>query len=111
MARPMKDRKVCKEPAIRAFGPDERKVQSDETYISMSIEEYEVIRLMDYDKHDQISCAEFMGVARSTVQRIYVSAREKIATSMVEGKRLVIDGGHYVVCDKQDKEGNCCNCD
>ncbi|MDA3845540.1 MAG: DUF134 domain-containing protein [Vallitaleaceae bacterium] len=110
MARPMKDRKVCKEPRTKVFGPSKYEVEDEGLCIYMSIEEYEVIRLMDYCKHNQISCAEFMGVARSTVQRIYESARQKIASSLVEGKKLVITGGHYTVCEQQEHDGSCNNC-
>lgn len=111
MPRPMKNRKVCKEPTASVYGPICNAPINEEHAIHMSIEEFEVIRLMDYEKHNQASCAEFMGVARSTVQRIYEIARDKMATSLVEGKQLVIKGGHYTICENQDDERSCCQCE
>ena len=36
-----------------------------------------------------------MGVARTTVQRIYAQARRKLAVFLVEGRPLQIGGGSY----------------
>lgn len=110
MPRPMKNRKVCKEPMSSVFKPSKQVGSDQSDAVVMTIEEFEVVRLMDYEKHNQTSCAEFMGVARSTVQRIYEIAREKIATSLVEGRELVIKGGHYRICENQDEDRSCCQC-
>ena len=40
-----------------------------------------------------------MGVSRTTVTEIYEAARYKLADSLVHGKRLLISGGHYCLCD------------
>lgn len=98
MSRPIKPRRVCSLPQIDKYGPVNF-INDNIQIVIMSVEEIEVIRLMDLVKLDQEKCAEVMGVARSTVQRIYNDARSKIADSIVNGKILKIQGGNYKVCD------------
>lgn len=92
MARPQKCRKVCYEPEYALFLPDG--FPSSEIII-LSIDEYEVIRLLDVEGFDQNQCAKQMGVARTTITQIYEVARKKIADAMVNGKTLKIQGGNY----------------
>jgi len=97
MVRPRKCRRVCGLPGINSFGPldaEERGILP----VSMTVEEYESIRLIDLDSKTQQECAEVMGVARTTVQSIYDSARKKIADALVNGKQLRIEGGNYELC-------------
>lgn len=63
----------------------------------MNLDEYECIRLIDYEGLEQEQCAKQMGVARTTVQTIYKNAREKLADFLVNGKRIRIDGGDVVM--------------
>lgn len=57
--------------------------------------------------HEQ--CAERMEISRTTVTEIYQGAREKIADCLVNGKRLVISGGNYRLCEGK-KRGCTCGC-
>ena len=88
MARPVKSRTICSEPKINIFGP---RNLSEEIYVDMSLEEFEAIRLIDYNNLTQEECASFMGVARTTVQKIYDDARGKIADALVNGRTLKIE--------------------
>ncbi len=63
--------------------------------VTLSVEELEAIRLKDLDGLDQEQCAEKMQVARTTFQRVLYSAHLKIATALVDGKALRIEGGHF----------------
>lgn len=109
MARPRKWRRVCTLPEVDKFGPLDMTKELSGSII-MTVEEYETIRLMDLIGLNQEQCADTMGVARSTVQRIYDDARKKIADSLVNGKMLKIEGGDYKLCsDFGDKE-NCDGC-
>jgi predicted DNA-binding protein (UPF0251 family) len=98
MPRPRKRRKVCRLPAINRFGPLEISFDHKD-YISMTVDEYETIRLIDLEGFTQEECAEQMKIARTTVQGIYIEARRKIADSLVNSKVLIIEGGEYQLCD------------
>jgi predicted DNA-binding protein (UPF0251 family) len=67
----------------------------------LTIEEYETVRLIDFVGLTQSGAAERMGVARTTVQAIYCSARRKVATLLVTGGALRIEGGDYAVADDE----------
>ena len=98
MPRPRKRRKVCRLPDINRFGPLET-TYDNMNYISMTVDEYETIRLIDLEGFTQEECAEQMKIARTTVQGIYIEARRKIADSLVNSKVLIIEGGEYQLCD------------
>lgn len=98
MPRPRKWRHVCGLPESNRFGPLDISAQQS---VTMSIDEYETIRLIDLEGLTQEECAQQMNVARTTVQGIYNEARKKVAESLVNGKVLRIEGGDYKLCDGQ----------
>jgi predicted DNA-binding protein (UPF0251 family) len=61
--------------------------------LSLHFDEYESIRLLDYENLTQEEASEKMNVSRPTLTRIYENARKTIARAFVEGKAIVIDGG------------------
>ena len=95
-------------PSCNAFGPCDCPCREEP--VSMSLEEYESIRLIDYENMDQAQCADVMGVARSTVQRLYTDARRKLADCIVTGRMLHIGGGDYALCDRRSNPENCEGC-
>ncbi len=92
MARPKRCRRICGYPDYWSFIPEG--TEACET-ILFKLDEYEVIRLIDYQKMTQEQCAAAMGVSRATVTSIYESARYKLADAMVNGKRIRLTGGAY----------------
>ncbi len=98
MARPRKRRKICCLPDSTHFGPLDSPVRGDDG-VTMTVDEYETIRLIDLDGCTQEECASHMNVSRTTVQGIYNDARKKLARSLVEGRSLRIKGGEYRLCD------------
>lgn len=72
----------------------------------MTVDEYEVLRLVDYEKQTHEQCAAQMKISRTTVTEIYENARFKVADCLVNGKALFISGGHYRVCGG-DREYGC----
>ena len=109
MARPRKWRKVCCMPASDRFGPLNRPL-SPENCVIMSVDEYETIRLIDLEGFTQEQCAEQMNIARTTVQRIYNDARQKLADSLVNSRVLRIEGGDYQLCEGLEEVCRCGGC-
>ena len=101
MPRTTKCRKICSFPDYYSFVPEEADIGKIET-VMMSLDEYETIRLLDHEGLNQEECALRMGVARTTVTAMYESARKKLISAVVEGKRLSIAGGNIEI----DRERN-----
>jgi len=75
--------------------------------VVLTLDEFETIRLVDYEKQTHGQCAAQMDISRTTVTEIYENARQKIADCLVNGKRLVIEGGDYRICN--GSASYCCN--
>ena len=109
MPRPIKWRKVCCLPETELFGPlNEDNKELEE--ITMSVEEYETIRLIDLKGLTQEECANQMEIARGTVQSIYKEARSKLAKAIVIGHRLRIEGGDYQLHSEEKPRPGCHRC-
>ena len=98
MPRPQKCRRVCQLPGWAGFAPVGEQPGPEEPVV-LTVDEFEVIRLLDLEGLTQEACAEQMEIARTTVTGICDSARRKLADALVNGKRLVIAGGNYRLCD------------
>lgn len=103
MARPPRCRRICAFPAYWNFLPEDG---GPSPPVVLSLDEYEMIRLADYENLTHQQCAARMDISRTTATEIYESARHKIADSIVNGRPLLIRGGHYRLCDRQN--GPCC---
>jgi len=106
MPRMPKCRKICAFPDYYRFVPEDADMNNIDS-IQMSLDEYEVIKLLDYEGLNQEESAQRMGVARTTVTAIYESARKKLAMAIVDGKRLAISGGNIEI----DRERSIFNVD
>ncbi|MCD8054192.1 MAG: DUF134 domain-containing protein [Lachnospiraceae bacterium] len=96
MSRPTKSRTICRFPQTLEFVP--AKEGSGKEPVILTIDEYETIRLIDREGLSQEQCSGRMQVARTTVQKIYDSARRKLADALVEGRPLKIEGGEIRLC-------------
>jgi len=90
--RPKKTRWIKCEPGERCFRPKGVSVKSLEG-ITLTIDEFEVIRLADYEELTQEQIAKQMKIHRSTVSRIIASAHKKIADAFLHNKVVKVEGG------------------
>jgi uncharacterized protein len=92
MPRPKNERIVHEPPLFAEFKPVGI-YGRDLDFVSLSIDEYEAFRLADDMGLSHEDAAAEMEISRSTFTRLIEDARKKIAQLIVEGKRLVIEGG------------------
>lgn len=102
MPRPRKCRRVCRLPKTNEFTP----VTGSSETVVITVDEYETLRLIDKEGLSREECAEYMQIARTTAQQIYNDARKKIATALVLGYNIRIEGGDFRLCDEEDNK--CC---
>jgi predicted DNA-binding protein (UPF0251 family) len=91
MARPKRIRKVINPPHFKGYRPIGLSVENNP--MILNYEEYEAIRLSDYELYGQHEAARVMEVSRPTYARIYESARRKVAQAFVQGRPIVFEGG------------------
>lgn len=90
MPRRNKERTCRRLDGKRNFKPSGIPARDLESVI-LNLDEFEAIRLCDYDGFNQIEAAESMGVSRGTVQRLLLSGRKKIVDVILNTKELVFD--------------------
>ncbi len=93
MARPTRNRRLCSPPKMIGYKPFGIANESRQ-HVDLTYDEYESIKLIDYDKSDQETAAMQMNISRPTFTRIYHSALNKIAKAFVEGIQIHIGGGN-----------------
>jgi predicted DNA-binding protein (UPF0251 family)/DNA-directed RNA polymerase subunit RPC12/RpoP len=94
MARPTKWRQIEHIPTVENFIPSKEDGEKYGVNI-LKLEELEAIRLKDLKGLEQEECAAKMQVSRQTFQRILLSARGKVADSLINGKAIRIEGGNF----------------
>lgn len=107
MPRRRRMRKVVAPPLFkgyRPFGNRNNKIES----VELNYEEYEAIKLADYDLMNHAEAAQLMGVSRATFARIYETARRKIAKAFVECRTIDTVYGNATL-DGNWFECNACN--
>lgn len=103
-------RKVVNPPIIKGFKPYGNVDETHENkQISLQFEEYEALRLCDYEMYNHQQAAKLMGISRPTFTRIYSSVRKKIAKAFAEGLQMSIEGGK-VYFDSDWYHCNSCKC-
>ena len=89
MARPTKPKRVSFEPDVVYFKP--RAVPlSILKEVNLNLAELEALRLCDLKNLEQKKAAKRMNISQSTLSRILISARKKVAEALIEGKAIKI---------------------
>jgi uncharacterized protein len=92
MPRPKCCRHICGVPDKNYFKP--RGIPSIKLEeVVLNLDEYEAIRLADYEQLYQEEAAARMNISRQTFGRIIEAAHKKIADVLMNGKALKIEGG------------------
>lgn len=87
MPRRKRMRKVVAPPGFRGYKPYGNR-QGGKAHVDLLYEEYEAIKLADYDLMTHLEASRLMGVSRATFARVYESARRKIAKALVETREI-----------------------
>ena len=89
--RKKKVRYIQKMPQIAQFSPRGKAGRPDE--VELGVDQFEAIRLVDFQSFDQSQGAKAMGISRPSFGRILRGARKLIADALVNGKTLRIRMG------------------
>ena len=90
--RPKKTRWIKCTSRERCFRP-QRKPLNKLKEVTLSLDEFEAIRLADLEELKQVDAARLMQISRTTFSRIVASARKKVADGLVNIKAIRIEGG------------------
>ncbi|MBN1952789.1 MAG: DUF134 domain-containing protein [Bacteroidales bacterium] len=82
MPRRRRLRKVVAPPNFKGYRPY-GSGRNAVDYVELFYEEYEAIKLADYNLMNHEEASSLMGISRATFARIYESARRKIAQALV----------------------------
>jgi uncharacterized protein len=120
VARPPCRRRIAGKPVACLFEPVGVRAGELEE-VTMTLDEFEAIRLADVEGLYHEQAAGRMKVSRPTFSRIVYSAYRKVANALVHGKALRIEGGAIYAegqcaarrpgCGHQwDGSAECCHC-
>lgn len=107
MPRPIKCRKIGYSPDFYFFKPAAIPGKLLQEVV-LSIDEFEAVRLADYEGLYQEEAAKLMNISRQTFGNIILSARYKISDVLVNGKILKIQGGSINML--KERHFNCYDC-
>ena len=99
MPRPFKCRKVRCQPGVAYFKPCGVPACRVEEVV-LAVDEFEAVRLADFEGMYQEDAAKKMDVSRQTFGNILTSAHKKISDSLVNAKALKIEGGTVKIMER-----------
>jgi len=100
--RPKKIRWVKCEPGERCFRPQCKPLNKLKG-VYLTLDEFEAVRLADFEGLKQESAAGKMRISRPTFSRIISQAHRKIGDALVNIKAIKIEGGCCRIEEKSKK--------
>jgi predicted DNA-binding protein (UPF0251 family) len=94
--KPKKNRFVQQPPAVTYYKPQGIPLFQLEQVV-LNVDEFEAIRLVDYEGLHLEDAARQLNVSRATCARIIDSAHRKIGTAFTHGHAIRIEGGSFVL--------------
>jgi predicted DNA-binding protein (UPF0251 family) len=91
-------RKIKMPPPMEGYKPFGIPMRELEA-VQLSFEEFEALRLADYEDLTHEEAAVRMNISRPTFTRLYDRARKDIAKAFVEGKAILMQGGTFASDD------------
>jgi len=89
MGRPKIPRNICGAPANSCFKPNGIPMGELEQ-ITLNPDEFEAIRLVDFQGMLQLEAASVMGVSRQTLANLVKIGRQKVSDCLLNGKALMM---------------------
>ncbi len=106
MPNRIRQRRIKMPPKMEGYKPFGIPMRDIES-VDLLLEEYEALRLADYENLTQEEAAKKMNISRPTFTRLYDKALKNIAKAFVEGKAIIIHGGTFITDDYWYRCGNC----
>lgn len=94
MPRQRTIKKLGQPPVMKGFKPFGLPLCKAEN-VSLTFEQYESLKLINYEKLSHEDAALRMNISRPSFTRLYNKALALIAQAFVEGKAIHINGGDY----------------
>jgi len=98
--RPKKYRIVRQDLKISQFSPRGKPGRPDQ--VDLTMDQFESLRLADYMGLGQKEAAKSMHVSQPTFSRVLKQARKILASGVIQGATIKIQGGHYVISSRAD---------
>ena len=104
MVRPRKRRCIRAMPVSTFYKPQGIALHELKG-VTLTLEGFETMRLVDGENVNREEAAKMLGVSPSTLCRILAEARGTVARALANGWALRIEGGDYMVVDRESRQG------
>ncbi len=95
MGRRTRMRWVKKTPDNFYFSDVNKGAPLMDDFAVLTVTEFEAMRLKHYINLNQKDSSEKMGISQPTFSRILESAHQKITQALIEGKKILVQGGNF----------------
>ena len=90
MPRPRKHRCCRRYQADRVYKPQGIPMRDIEVS-ALSLDQFEALRLCDYERMEQEEAGQVLGVSRGTVQRLLYTARRQMVEAMLKNNAIIVN--------------------